>query len=278
LVWQNEKVRERGMAKQSRPKLAVMLLLLMPFLALCLGYLTLKVAAHARDSGSDSLTVTASVGAPSSNPVLVPVGSPSDILLQATASNVPLSGTFAWSWTGTVEYASTPGNWESPPSDASYSISVGSSVSPTSNSINVPETVTFHKAGYWRITNIQATVVYTDSNNDTWTASGTAPDINFTVLKVSFLYFRRFCEGFWSTSARKPWFFPGIRCLVKFRIIDSKAFFEVNNQGESHKSLSHWTLLLAKSAKGQVTDQGPWLILDSGLPSLGRQPCHQGSR
>src|SRR5262249_50983125 len=150
--------------------------------AVCILWQATAAFSAAQSSG---LTVTATAGAPSASPV--PVGVEITATLTATADNVPASTSYCqvgpptWFWGYQVEFATTPGQWGSPPPGAQVSIDPPPSQNPSVTKLHA----TFPKAGYWRITAVKATVMYYDSCGNTWTASGTANDVEVTVVSVT---------------------------------------------------------------------------------------------
>jgi hypothetical protein len=107
-----------------------------------------------------TLTVTASVGAPTPAPAML--GETVTAALNATLANPPSSypppsGPY-WSWSvSTIQYAATQSNaWGSPPTGATYtpSISQPNPSSPAATFTGVANT-----AGYWLIT-LQVTATY----------------------------------------------------------------------------------------------------------------------
>jgi hypothetical protein len=109
--------------------------------------------------------------------------------LGATASNVP-TGTYdctvngpSWSWSYTVQYAATADAWGPPPTNAVYSVSIDAP--PANNPSNTTLRATFITPGYWKVTGLTATVTYTSSCGDLWTASGIANDVIVTAISVA---------------------------------------------------------------------------------------------
>lgn len=132
------------------------------------------------DNDTGGLTVTAT--ADPASPNTVPVWTETTATLTATASNVPsAAGSPSWSWTYKVEYAETPNAW-GPPPQGQYLVSIDPP--PPDNPSITTLRGSFGKTGYWRIIDLVATVVYTDGTN-TWTASGTANNVEVTVVAAT---------------------------------------------------------------------------------------------
>lgn len=89
--------------------------------------------------------------------------------LTATALNPPVSSygsqvyLASWTWTSTVQYASSAaGPWGAPPAGAACTVSFGAS--PLTNPTTVSMTAMSGQTGYWQVTP-GATVTYRDNNN-----------------------------------------------------------------------------------------------------------------
>lgn len=125
---------------------------------------------------NDTLSIAASAGSPA--PSAVVVGGQTQIQLTASANIEPSGQNPSWAWSYSVEYAETPGQFGPPPPDAGFTINIDPP--PTTNPSVTQMKATFSKAGYWRISNLQASVSYLAQFG-----TGLANHVEVTVVKVA---------------------------------------------------------------------------------------------
>ncbi len=149
----------------------------------CLAALTYQIG-FAQGGG---LSVTASCSDSTPNPA--GIGDTISATLSATAANIPTPpdecslNSPTWSWEITnVQYSPDGTTWGASPGGDSEWIVQPSSTSPAATA-NSTFSDNDNDGGYWKIT-CTVTVVYTDTCEDSWQASGSADDKD-TVVTIS---------------------------------------------------------------------------------------------
>lgn len=158
--------------KRGRPVLLMLVLLLAN-----------EAAVPVSGQEQNELTVTAKASVPSA--AYVPASKDVTAKLTAEAKNTPTGSSGitiegpSWTWTYKVEFASEEGEWGAPPETASYSVMIDPP--PPDNPSETTLRVCFTDVGYWRVTDLKATVGYM-GGGQTWSASGVAEEVKVTVV------------------------------------------------------------------------------------------------